>query len=577
MEKMFNQLKKTKIKIALYILIAIITIVSFVCYGVDKTEKQTMVAKKTEVRSGQTAESKEYKENSDTSTLEDRPPYYNDEYWEWHTRVTTDDKAYNGKHIEINDSIKFYGYWKNSYKDFLYKDYSYAGEKTFAFILDETKADYHTLDGAGFIFNAKQEDGKLSGYAILVNRTSIELYRMDNIDIAKFEVTGNKTMRSYAGEPIATVDKGGVQLHEFVIKTSPTNVTVIDNKQEKLNVNLDYSKHSGESFGLIASYAQHNCSNLTQIEFSELSLDIDNYMIPVLKVNENNEPLQGAEIQIKNEAGQVVRKGTTGQDGIFKIEGLQEGIYILEETKSPSTYAFKPKSYKFKITSSGKAVDVETGKEITLKIINEALKFEITDYVIDTEKPISGIKIQLYDNDGKEVLGKDGKPIIAITNGDGKATFTGIEAGTYTYKQIQVPDGCIINNTTNKVIIANDGKVTYVQDKDGNGKDGVIYNKIKTNQNTSQSGQEDPEGNKNNNGTGNNNNSQNNSNSTNGNNNHNSVNSNKSVSSTKGNQQDLKQGILPKTGSTKVIFIVMGILILIISAIYCAIRYKKIY
>ena len=401
MRKMFNQLNKTKIKIVLCILITIITIVSFVCYGGSKTEKQTMVAKKTEVRAGQTSESEEYKRNSDTLTSEDRPPYYNDEYWEWHTRVTTDDKAYNGKHIEINDSIKFYGYWKNSYKDFLYKDYSYAGEKTFAFILDETKADYHTLDGAGFIFNAKQEDGKLSGYAILVNRTSIELYRMDNIDIAKFEVTGNKTMRSYAGEPIATVDKGGVQLHEFVIKTSPTNVTVIDNKQEKLNVNLDYSKHSGESFGLIASYAQHNCSNLTQIEFSELSLDIDNYMIPVLKVNENNEPLQGAEFQIKNEAGEVVREGITNENGIFEIEGLPQGTYTLEETKAPSTYAFKPESYKFKITSNGKAVDIETGKEITLKIVNEALKFEITDYIENTEKAISGIKVQLYDENGK--------------------------------------------------------------------------------------------------------------------------------------------------------------------------------
>lgn len=550
MEKMFNQLKRSKIRIVLCILIAIIAIFSFACCSGNKTEKQMIVAKKTEMRAGQVAE----KENIDKQTLIKDKDYYNDEYWEWHTRTTTDDRAYNGKHIEINDSIKFYGYWQNSYKDFLYKDYPYAGEKTFAFILDETKADYHTLDGAGFIFNAKQEAGKLSGYAILVNQTSIELYRMDNINIATFEVTGNKTMRSYAGNPIATVNKGGVQLHKFIIKTSPTNVTVIDNEQEKLNVNLDYSKHSGESFGLIASYAQHDCSSLTQIEFSELNLDIKNYVVPVLKVNENNEPLQGAEIQIKNEAGQVVRKGTTGQDGIFKIEGLQEGIYILEETKSPSTYAFKPKSYKFKITSSGKAVDVETGKEITLKIVNEALKFEITDYVIDTEKPIPGAKIQLYDENGKEVLGKDGKPIIVTTDSNGKAKFTGIEAGTYTYKQVEVADGYIINNKTNKVIVENDGKVTYVQDKDGNGKDGIIYNKIKTNESSKETGNTD--------------------NSSKQNKIPNSQSGNK-ANSIKSNEDNLKQGILPNAGSAK--FIVIGILTLIILAVYCAIRYKKIY
>lgn len=550
MEKMFNQLKRSKIRIVLCILIAIIAIFSFACCSGNKTEKQMIVAKKTEMRAGQVAE----KENIDKQTLIKDKDYYNDEYWEWHTRTTTDDRAYNGKHIEINDSIKFYGYWQNSYKDFLYKDYPYAGEKTFAFILDETKADYHTLDGAGFIFNAKQEDGKLSGYAILVNQTSIELYRMDNINIATFEVTGNKTMRSYAGDPIATVNKGGVQLHKFIIKTSPTNVTVIDNEQEKLNVNLDYSKHSGESFGLIASYAQHDCSSLTQIEFSEFNLDLDNYVVPVLKVNEDDEPLQGVEFQVKNESGEVVRKGTTNEKGIFEIEGLQEGIYTLEETKPISTYAFKSRSYKFKMTRDGKAVDVETGKEITLKIVNEALKFEITDYVIDTEKPIPGAKIQLYDENGKEVLGKDGKPIIVTTDSNGKAKFTGIEAGTYTYKQVEVADGYIINNKTNKVIVENDGKVTYIQDKDGNGKDGIIYNKIKTNESSKETGNTD--------------------NSSKQNKIPNSQSENK-ANSIKGNEDNLKQGILPKAGNAK--FIVIGILTLIILAVYYAIRYKKIY
>jgi len=555
MRNILKQVTKNKIKILLCILIAIITIFSVAYYSENKTESHIVIGKKIDLKSSQI----------DTSTLIDQKDYYNDEYWEWHTRVTTDDRAYNGNHIEITDSIKFYGYWRNSYKDFLYKEYPYAGEKAFAFILDETRADYHTLDGAGFIFNAKQEDGKLSGYAILVNQTSIELYRMDDINIAKFEVTGNTTMRTYAGKPIATVNKGGVQLHKFIIKTSPTNVTVVDNEKEILNVNLDYSKHSGESFGLIASYAQHDCSSLTQIEFSEFSLDLNNYVVPVLKVNENDEPLQGVEFQVKSESGEVVRKGITNEKGIFEIEGIQEGIYTLEETKAPSTYAFKSKSYKFKMTRDGKAVDIETGKEITLKIVNEALKFEVQDYIVNTEKPISGAKIQLYDEKGKEVLGKDGKPIIVTTDGEGKATFIGIEAGTYTYKQVEVPDGYTINNTTNKVIIKNDGKVTYVQDKDENGKDGIIYNEVKKNQNTTKPGDDEFSSEKNN--------KQNSS--TTGNSNYNSSNSNKNVDSKKGNQQDVKQGILPKAGNTQ--FIVIGILTLIVLAVYCAIRYKKIY
>ena len=58
-----------------------------------------------------------------------------EDYWEWHTRTTTNDKAYNGNHIVIqNVVIGFYGYWKNSYKDFLYKKYENAGKKIFKFV-----------------------------------------------------------------------------------------------------------------------------------------------------------------------------------------------------------------------------------------------------------------------------------------------------------------------------------------------------------------------------------------------------------------------------------------------------------
>ena len=46
-----------------------------------------------------------------------------EDYWEWHTRETTKDMAYNGKHIQIQDNaIDFYGYGVTSYKDFLYKE-----------------------------------------------------------------------------------------------------------------------------------------------------------------------------------------------------------------------------------------------------------------------------------------------------------------------------------------------------------------------------------------------------------------------------------------------------------------------
>ena len=69
----------------------------------------------------------------DSNNWED---WQQNDYWEWHTRTTTDDKAYNGNHIVIQKNvIDFYGYWQNSYKDFLYKEYNNPGKKIFKFIV----------------------------------------------------------------------------------------------------------------------------------------------------------------------------------------------------------------------------------------------------------------------------------------------------------------------------------------------------------------------------------------------------------------------------------------------------------
>lgn len=202
------------------------------------------------------------------------------DYWEWHTRTTTDDWAYNGEHIQIqNDVIDFYGYWQNSYKDFLYKDYKNSGKKTFEFIIDEKNASYHTLDGAGFIFNSKKEDGKLSGYILLFTQNTVNLYRLDDVDINEFETTSNKIVADY-GELITSVTKTNSTIHKLKVITTPTNVNVQEDGKELMNVNLDYSKHVGNSFGLISSYTQHACSILSKIEFSQFKMKIEDYKKP---------------------------------------------------------------------------------------------------------------------------------------------------------------------------------------------------------------------------------------------------------------------------------------------------------
>lgn len=300
-----------------------------------------------------------------------------EDYWDWHTRTTTNDKAYNGRHIVIqNDVIDFYGYGQNSYKDFLYKEYENKGKKTFKFIIDETRANYHTLDGAGFIFNADIKDDKMSGYILLFRQQDISVYRLNNVDVNAFENTSTKTVENY-GQLINRINKTNKQLRELLVEASPTKIRVEEDKTEILNLNLKPSIHVGESFGLISSYVQHDCNILSEIEFSQLQVIIEDYDIKILNTDLEENSILGAHFVVRDENGKIVKNGKTEKDGTFKVNNLQAGQYTIQQTIRPSGYMLNKEIYTFKITEEGKIVDNED-KEIELIVKN-------APYIIEEE------------------------------------------------------------------------------------------------------------------------------------------------------------------------------------------------
>ena len=419
--------------------------------------------------------------------------YYDDAYWEWHTRFTKDDFAYNGEHIIVDsEAFKFYGYGTTSYKDFLYKEYEYAGEKKFSFILDETKASYHTLDGAGFILNASRSNNELSGYILLFQETKICLYRLDNVNLEEFETTADRTVESYAGEPIASVDKTSATIHNLVMKASPTNITVSDNGTEILNVNLDYSKHVGEDFGLISSYTEHGCPILSEIWFIRTELEINNYSFPVIKSDMNGKVLKGAKFEVKNEEGKIVREGITNSNGVFSLTKLKEGKYTIQEVKAPNGYVLNSEVYKFSVSNEG-VITFEDTDDDKVKIFDEegnakiifynkivtsvAGATKIKKYKTGTTIPVAGAIIGIYDKDGNAVLDSAGNPIQITTDEKGEIGIPSLEYGEYQYKEIKAPEGYILNDTMYSFIVNGDGSITFRAGPDGvNGVNGIIYN-----------------------------------------------------------------------------------------------------
>lgn len=291
-------------------------------------------------------------------------------YWEWHTRTTNNDKAYNGEHIVIeNNKIDFYGYGVISYKDFLYKKYKNNGKKTFSFRIDESQANYHTLDGAGIIFNSSVINNNLTGYVLLFKEKEIVMYRLENVNIDTFETTPNTTVEMY-GNVISKCSKKNTGIHNLVIEITPTNINVKENNTQIINENLDYSLNAGNDFGLISSYVQHDCAKLSKIEFSQFNIKMEDYNYEILNTDVSNNSVIGGTFILKDEQGNIILEGKTNEKGVFSVKGLTPGKYTIKQTKAPDGYEINNKEYIFMVSNDGKMLDINTNKETKIIVTN---------------------------------------------------------------------------------------------------------------------------------------------------------------------------------------------------------------
>ena len=221
--------------------------------------------------------------------------YYNDSY----ANLRRD------YHVVLSgDTINFYGYSAPAYKDFLYSPNSNANNKIFTFTMDEAVVDYHTGEGAGFLFNAKytyaSDTGRrLSCYMVLLGQSNIYLFRLDNIDVDLFINETGVGISSVAylegssgsrwGGTVTNLAKVGRPQYSsgtirylklvaspesvsFYLFTDATYTTVKEKMLEGFALPVSYNSFG---FGPICSYLSHGCGSLTNIRFSDVKLTED--------------------------------------------------------------------------------------------------------------------------------------------------------------------------------------------------------------------------------------------------------------------------------------------------------------
>ncbi|MEG0643543.1 MAG: SpaA isopeptide-forming pilin-related protein, partial [Clostridia bacterium] len=168
--------------------------------------------------------------------------------------------------------------------------------------------------------------------------------------------------------------------------------------------------------------------------------------LKVIKVDDANKPLAGVTFEILNADRVIVDTIVTDAQGNATSKELVNGKYTYRETKVPAGIIIDSKEYPFE--TSGNVVV----KTIINKRAKGNLKIVKTD---DAKKVLPGVKFEILDQDKKVVD-------TITTNGRGEATSKYLPVGTYTYKEVEVPNGIILDNKeytfkleANKTIVKN--------------------------------------------------------------------------------------------------------------------------
>ncbi|MDK0572042.1 SpaA isopeptide-forming pilin-related protein [Clostridium perfringens] len=166
--------------------------------------------------------------------------------------------------------------------------------------------------------------------------------------------------------------------------------------------------------------------------------------------------LPGAEIQIKNEAGDTVVEKWTSSDQEKHIS-LKPGNYIFHEEAAPNGY-IKVTDITFTVDNNGNVKVVSFGKDD--KVVAEGNKLTVTDK--DDTKEVIFSKQDLGGNElaGATIeLKKADGTVIETWKSDGKAHSFQLVAGDYIFHESAAPEGYEVA-TDIAFTVKNDGTVT---------------------------------------------------------------------------------------------------------------------
>ena len=278
--------------------------------------------------------------------------------------------------------------------------------------------------------------------------------------INEFKISGNIVTKNIVNQVIkgslkivkTDSDKKPLQGVKFqildssknVVETITTDANGIANSS-KLNKGTYYYKEIEAPASVVIDSKEYEFKINTQNEV--VTKNVVNQIVKggfkIIKVDENEKPLQGVKFNILDSNSKVIQTITTDANGVAESKELEKGNYFYQEVSAPAGIIVDDTKYPF----------VVDGSLVTIKMVNKYIKgkLEITK-VDNNNKPIQGVKFDIL-NSNKEVVET------LTTDANGKATSKNLMYGTYFYKETYAPDKYLMDTKTYEFKITQNNQV----------------------------------------------------------------------------------------------------------------------
>ena len=154
--------------------------------------------------------------------------------------------------------------------------------------------------------------------------------------------------------------------------------------------------------------------------------------LEITKLDDSRVAIEGVKFNIlASDKKTVIETLTTDKSGHATTKKLDKGTYYYKEIEVPDGYVKDDEIFEFQINKQNEVVK----REVINKRITGNLNIIKVD---DNNTPIKGVKFEIYDANKNKVD-------TITTDENGKAASKDLQIGTYTYKEVSVPKGYVID------------------------------------------------------------------------------------------------------------------------------------